>query len=130
MTFETLATRLPFMSAILLFLACCKTIYLIYFLKKSRVTIGKVVEIQSDNEGDTPFVEFQTQEGKKVKFRVTTLLGKENWSLDTIWPVRYVPSMPERAQIDTPHYRWIPVSVLLFGSIFLFIVAKGLVLVF
>lgn len=120
----TLATRAPWLSLALICFAGIKAIHNWYFLKKSIKTIGKVVEIDVSNDGDTPLVEFTTKSDERIKFRVTTLLGKEDWSLDTTWPVRYLASAPKRAQIDTPHYRWLPVQIFLLGAICLYIVGK------
>lgn len=98
--------NLPWFSAILLVMAVIEVVRMKHLLSTGRRTEGRVVELIEDSEGSTPIVAFQAVDGKEYQFRVQTTLGKEDWSLDTRWPVVYPEAHPKRAQIDRPAQRW------------------------
>lgn len=109
--------NLPWFSAILLLMAVIEVVRVKHLLNTGKRTEGRVVEIVEDSEGSTPIVAFQAIDGKEYRFRVQTILGKENWSLDTRWPIVYPEANPKRAQIDRPAQRWGRVILYALGAI-------------
>ena len=98
--------KLPWFSAILLLMAAIEVARVKRLLSIGRRTEGRVVELIEDSEGSTPIVAFQATDGKEYRFRVQTTLGKEDWSLNTRWPVIYQETQPKRAQVDRLAQRW------------------------
>jgi len=98
--------NLPWFSVILLLMAVIEIVRVKRLLSTGRRTEGRVAELIEDSEGATPIVAFQATDGKEYRFRVQTTLGKEDWSLNTRWPVIYQETQPERAQVDRPAQRW------------------------
>lgn len=106
MTSDRFIANLPFFSGAVLVCALVMALRTLHLLRNGIRVEGKVVEIDRSNEGDTPIVGFQAQDGKEYRFRVSTVLGKERWDLDTRWPVVYLGSSPKFAEVERFPQLW------------------------
>ena len=106
MTSAQLLSRLPLLSAVVLLYAVIEALRTIQLRRTGARVQGAVVDIDVSNEGDTPIVGFKAQDGKDYRFRVSTVLGRENWALATVWPVVYSPSNPKRARVERFPQLW------------------------
>ncbi len=106
MTSAQLISRLPLLSTIVLIYAAIEALRTLQLQRTGARVQGTVVDIDVSNEGDTPIVGFKAQDGKDYRFRVSTVLGRENWALATVWPVVYSPSNPKRARVERFPQLW------------------------
>lgn len=119
---ENVLSRAPWLGLLLLGCSLVEAVRVLRLKKRGVVTEGIVTSIDSVESGDTPIVTFKDQNGIEHEVRVKTLLGEENWSIGTPWPVRYDPHNPKRAQIDRPAQQWGGAVFLLGVALILFAV--------
>jgi hypothetical protein len=117
MTSAQLISRLPLLSAVVLLYAVVEALRTIQLQRTGVRVQGTVVDIDVSNEGDTPIVGFKAQDGKDYRFRVSTVLGRENWALATVWPVVYSSSNPKRARVERFPQLWGTSIVFALGGI-------------
>ncbi len=130
MDFIRLIPRLPWISAILLVFALLEAIRTLRFHRTGIRAQGTVVEIDSSNEGNTPIIGFQAEDGKGYRFPARTVLPKEDWSLGARWPVIYARSNPRQARVDKPSQHWTMVIFYIAASVVTFVIFTGLRIVF
>lgn len=119
---------LPFVSGLLSVLAVINSLRTLYLKKTGARVQGEVIEIDASTEGDTPIIGFKARDGKDYRFRVKTILGKENWSLGTVWPIIYRIHNPKHAQVDRFAQLW--GQTLLYGGLAVGVGALFLILRF
>lgn len=106
MTTTRLISRLPLFAVAVLLYAAIEAFRTLQLQRNGLRTQGTVVEIDTNNEGDTPIVGFTAQDGKEYRFRVSTVLGKENWAMGTTCPVIYSSSNPKHARVERFAQLW------------------------
>lgn len=104
--FSRIVPNLPWFSGTLILLAIIDCIRTLQIIRSGVRTVGTVIEIDQSNEGDTPIIAYTAGDGRRYRFRVGTVVGKELWELGGKWPVVYHPDRPQHALVDRFPQLW------------------------
>jgi hypothetical protein len=80
---------------------------------------AQVVAVVTEAKREAPILEFRTRDGRTVTFQGSYVRGHGHYSVGQSWPVVYLPSAPNEAEVDSFWNLWSSGFLVVLGAVFL-----------